>query len=282
MSFDEAFCNREYNNRLAIPEHPGIFQRWKTEAATARRRLGCLLDLPYGDSSGERLDLFPAAADGAPLLVFIHGGYWRSMDKSDFSWVASDYVAHGVSVAIVNYDLCPMVSVEDIVRQMLRAFAWLYRSAELYGYDRERIVASGHSAGGHLTAMMMAAQWSRYGEGLPNDLIHGGFALSGLFDLEPLKYATFLHPDVKLDDRDVERLSPAWMPTATHAPLVTSVGTLESSEFKRQSALIAKRWRANFRRDIPAVGCNHLTICDEFANPTSPLFRAALDLCEAR
>lgn len=282
MNYTVEFCEREYNARAAIPDHPQIFARWAEQAAATRRLRACLVDLPYGESSAEKLDLFPARSDNAPLFVFIHGGYWRSLDKSDFSWIAPPLVNHGIAVALLNYGLAPKTALEDIVRQMLRALAWLYRNADRYGFDPERIYVSGHSAGGHLTAMAMAALWDVYAPDLPRNLVKGGLAISGLYDLEPLVHAPFVNVDLKLDVRRARRLSPAYMPPTTRAPLYTAVGALESSEFRRQNALIGKRWPQNFVRDVPTPGCNHLTVCDELANPASPLFDAAIELVRRR
>ena len=282
MKYTPDFCDREYNARLAIPDHPQIFARWADQAAATRRLRACLLDLPYGASPAEKLDLFPARAAAAPLFVFIHGGYWRSFDKSDFSWIAPPLVGHGVAVALPNYGLAPKTPVEDIVRQVLRSLAWLYRNAQRYDIDRERIYVAGHSAGGHLTAMMMAALWPALAPDLPADLVKGGLAVSGLFDLEPLVHAPFVNVDLQLDLGRARRLSPALMPAATDAPLYLAVGALESSEFKRQSDLLAKRWPRAFRRRVPAPGANHLTVCDELANPGSALFDAVLELIRTR
>jgi arylformamidase len=278
MKYTVDFCDREYNARAMIPDHEAIFGRWMEQGAATRRMRACLIDVPYGDSAAERLDIFPSRGDDAPLLVFIHGGYWRSLDKSDFSWIARAYNDHGVTVALPNYGLAPAVPIEDIVRQVLRALAFLYRNAERYGFDRNRIYVSGHSAGGHLTAMTMAALWPVFGRDLPRDLVKGGLPISGLFDLEPLLYAPFVNKDIHLTPARVPPLSPAYMPPATSAPFITSVGGDESGEFHRQSRLLASRWKKNFVRDVPMPGFNHLTVCDELANPASPLFDAMLDL----
>lgn len=282
MRYTVEFCEREYNARAAIAEHAQIFARWAEQAAATRRAGSVLLDLPYGEVDAEQLDLFPAGSGTAPLFVFIHGGYWRSLDKSDFSWIAPPLVDRGIAVALLNYALAPQTSLEDIVRQTLRALAWLYRNADRYGFDRERIYVAGHSAGGHLTAMTMVALWHVYAEDLPRNLVKGGLAISGLYDLEPLVYAPFVNVDLKLDVRRARRLSPAYMRPATPAPLYTAVGALESSEFHRQSALIGKRWMQNVVRDVEVAGCNHLTVCDALADPASPLFDAAVELVHGR
>jgi arylformamidase len=271
-------CDREYNARASIPEHPRILASWAERGAATRRQRAGLLDLPYGESVAERLDLFPKPREGGPLLVYIHGGYWRSLDKSDFSWIAPPFVDHGVAVAVINYGLAPATSIEEIVRQTLRAMAWLYRKADDLGFDPQRMYVAGHSAGGHLTAMMLAALWSRYAADLPDDLVKGALAVSGVFDLEPLVHAPFVNVDLQLDLERASALSPARMLPATKAPMYTAVGGNESSEFKRQSALLAKRWRQNVVREVPMAGFNHLTVCEELANPASPLFDAALEL----
>ncbi len=282
MDYTIEFCEREYNARAAVPDHPQIFARWAEQAAATRRLRACLLDLKYGDSAAERLDLFPARSDGAPLLVFIHGGYWRSLDKSDFSWLAPPFVNHGISVALINYGLAPATPMEEIVRQVLRAHAWLYRNADGYGFDPNRIFVCGHSAGGHLTAMMLAALWPTLAPDLPADLVKGGLAISGLFDLEPLIYAPFVNADLLLNSERARKLSPAKIVVETRAPLITAVGAHESAEFKRQSELVARAWRRNVVRHLTVAGANHLTVCDELADPASPLFDAALDLVHRR
>jgi arylformamidase len=276
------FCEREYNARAAIPDHPQILARWAERGAQTRRLRACIIDLPYGESAAERLDLFPAHADGAPLLVFIHGGYWRSLDKSDFSWLAPPFVSQGVAMALLNYGLAPRTSMEDIVRQVLDALAFLYRNAERLGFDAQRIFVAGHSAGGHLTAMALAALWPVRAEDLPADLVKGGFALSGLYDLEPLLHAPFINGDLQLDRARVARLSPAWLPPATRAPLYTAVGGLESDEFKRQTRLIAARWPRNVRREVPASTAHHLSVVDELVRSDGALFDAALELIRHR
>jgi arylformamidase len=275
---DSAFYEREYNARAAIPEHPQIFAGWAERGAVTRRMRACLLDLPYGDTPPERLDLFPSRQDAAPLLVYIHGGYWRSLDKSDFSWLAPPYVQHGVSVALLNYGLAPTASIEDMVRQQLKALAWLYRNGDRLGFDPERIVVTGHSAGAHLTAMMMAALWPTYAPDLPANLIKAGLAISGIFDMAPLVQAPFVNVDLRLDLARARKLSPALMPPATQAPLITAVGALESSEFHRQTALLSRAWKSVLRRSMSLAGTHHLSVVEELASPASALFDAALEL----
>lgn len=273
MHDPRTYYSDQYNARAMIADHARIFTRWQKESAQVRRSQAGLLDIAYGESAGERLDFFPARLPGSPILVFIHGGWWRSLDKSDFSFVAAPFTRAGFNVILTNYTLAPMASIEEIVREQLRALAWVYRNAEAYDADRERLVVAGHSAGAHLAAMMMAAQWPRYAGDLPHDMIKAGILLSGLYDLAPLPHADFVNVDLKLDHHSARRLSPALLPQSHPIPFLTSVGGLESDEFKRQNALIVQEWRGAHRGDVPLPDAHHLSICDEFCREESDLFR---------
>ena len=268
----------QYNARAAIPDHPQIFSRWQTDSALARRTHAGVLDVAFGESDGERLDFFPATKRGAPLLVFIHGGWWRSLDKSDFTFVVPPFLAAGCNVALTNYTLAPHASLEEITRQQLRALAWLYRNADQYEFNRERIIVAGHSAGAHLAAMMMAAQWSVFGEDLPTDLIKGGILMSGLYDLDPIRYAEFVNVDLKITPENALHLSPGFMPLSHAIPFITAVGDEESDEFKRHTALLSKNWQASHTADVLMPEINHLTICDAFANEEHALCKASCEL----
>jgi arylformamidase len=272
---DAAFYSREYNNRELVPDHGVYLQRWAADSAKARATMACQLDLRYGDAPGETLDLFPARKGDGSCLLFIHGGYWRALDKKDHSFLAPAWVDAGVSLAVVNYDLCPKVTVEEIVRQMLRASCWLWLHAADYGMDEDRLYVAGHSAGGHLTAMMMAALWPALDERLPKDLFKGGLAISGLYDLRPLVHVDWLNGDLRLDEAQALKSSPAFLPAATRAPVMTCVGGSESSEFRRQNALFGERWRGAFAGDIPMPGRHHFSVLDGLAEPSSALFAGA-------
>jgi arylformamidase len=272
---DQAALTREYNNRELVPDHPQYFARWQQASERARATMTCKRDLRFGDGPKETLDLFPARKGDGTCMMFIHGGYWRALDKADFSFLAPAWVDAGVSLAVVNYDLCPAVSIEEIVRQMLRASRWLWLNAEEHGMDQDRLYVSGHSAGGHLTAMMMAAVFPAFDARLPKDLFKGGLAISGIYDMRPLIGVDFLQPDLRLDEESAARLSPAFLPPATRAPLMTSVGGAESGEFRRQTRLLGERWKSVFSGDVAMPGKNHFSVVDGLAEPASPLFRGA-------
>ena len=280
MNLDKDFLDREYNPRAQIPEFADFFVRWKQAAQKARESLPARLDLAYGGAAAETLDLFPAPSAGAPLLIFIHGGYWRVLDKADFSWIAPPYVAAGISVAVLNYALVPKTPLPEIVNQVRRACAWLFGNAATLGIDQSRIFCSGHSAGGHLTGMMLATDWPAVSAALPKRLLAGALTVSGVFDLRPLTHAEFLRKDLGLDEAAARAMSPAFLNLHNDAPLWRAVGALESGEFHRQSELIAAHWPGAVKSGLMDVaGCNHLSVCDAMAMPGNILFetlRAAM------
>ena len=264
---DAAWYDAQYNNRARVPEAPLLLARWAEASVLARSRMTCALDEPYGDELGETLDVFPAQASGSPVLVFLHGGYWRALDKSDHSFVAPAFVQSGAMVVVPNYALCPSVSIEQIALQTTRALAWVARNASRYGGDPRRIVVVGHSAGGHLAAMLLACRWQQVGADLPQRLVSGAMSISGLYDLEPVRQTPFVQADVRLTPASVRRLSPAYFPRP-RGPLVTLVGGLESEEFLRQNQLIRAQWGPGCVPVCEALpGLNHFTVLHDLVDP---------------
>lgn len=276
---DPAELDREYNARAAIPDAAAILQRWADESTAVRRRCAGLYDLRYGSTPAERLDFFPAAAPDAPLFVFLHGGYWRSLDKADHAFVAPPLTARGIAVAVANYDLCPNVSIATIVEESARAVAWLAREGRAHGAGADRIVVGGHSAGGHLAAMMLARDWRA--DGFASCPVAAGLSLSGVHDLRPLVRFSG-NADFKLDDAEAARLSPVLLPPTTGASLAIAVGGAETDEFLRQSRLMWDAWPANRPKGMagPLVvpGKHHFDVVVEHADAGSALTRATLAL----
>jgi arylformamidase len=273
-SLTAEFVEREYNNRALVPDHPAYFARWEKDSAFVRATLACDLDVAYGPDPRQRIDLFPAER-ARGTLVFIHGGYWRSLDKSVFSWLASSWVAAGVSVAIPNYRLAPRVPVEDIVEDAIAAANWLFLNGVKHSIATERVVLSGHSAGGHLAAAIFATPWSR----LKFDpaRIVGGVPFSGVFDFAPLLQSS-MNADLRLDAASAARLRLDDKRPTLAAPLVIAAGGAESSEFQRQSRLLAEAWRPQVRSLLLLPGLNHFNIVDSFAERGQPLHDATLAL----
>lgn len=274
MSIDR-HLETQYNARAAVPEHVQIQADWKRRSEAMRAQRRCTLDLAYGDGERQKIDLYPADAPNAPLHMYVHGGYWQRGERRDNHFVAEGLGDHGVNVALVGYDLCPAVSIEEVVSQVRAALAWLWRRADSLGFDADRIQVSGHSAGGHLTAMLMATHWPDQGADLPADLIHSGIAISGLYTLEPLRH-TSINEAVGMDAETARRLSPALLPRAASAALTLAVGGLESAEFHRQADTLAGRWRGTGGElsvlEVPDT--NHFTIVESLAGDGVLLERA--------
>ncbi|WP_374673731.1 alpha/beta hydrolase [Ideonella sp.] len=278
---DPAWLDAEYNARAAIADHPAIFERWRAASGLARSQLPCELDVAYGADPAERLDVFPAG-DGAPVLVFVHGGYWRSLDKADHRFIAPSFVADGAAVVLPNYSLCPAASIEQIAVQTARAVAWVLQHIREFGGDPSRVALAGHSAGAHLVAMLLCCRWKDVAPGLPLQPLQGGLGISGLYDLEPVRQAPFLADDLRLTPASVRRLSPAFFPRPRR-PLYAVVGGDESSEFHRQTQLIRDQWGPT---SVPVcetlVGQHHLSILTSLADPAGRLHDLALRLLTLR
>ena len=287
-SFDPVWLDAQYNNRARVVDSAALLAAW-TEASR-RARDGSprkALDIAYGDGPSETLDIFPAEVPDAPVVVFVHGGYWRSLDKSDFSFVAPSFVADGATVVVPNYALCPAVTIEDIALQMVKAVAWTWRHAAQYGANPQRLALVGHSAGGHLAAMLLSCRWRQVAEDLPMQPLAGALAISGLFDLEPLRHTPFLQGDLRLTPSQVAHCSPAFFPRpkvgTNSGKLYTTVGADESDEFLRQNQLIRDQWGPTAVPVCETVpGRNHFTIMESLADPRGRLHDLALRLVELR
>jgi arylformamidase len=276
----ELDLEREYDNRANVPEHPEIMAGWARDAADYRSaRTGhSELGLRYGPHERQTIDLFePDAADGGrPLIVFIHGGYWRSLEPSLFSHLAAGANARGFSIALPGYRLCPEVTVADIIEDIRSACLFLHRRFGL------RLIACGHSAGGHLAAAMAATDWRRTAADAPPDLLRHGLGISGLFDLRPL-LATSVNQSLRLDVVAAEAASPAFWPLPPGVQFEAWVGAAETSEYLRQSRLLAESWgQAGARTRFSTVaGANHFTAPAPLAQPGSTLTEALVNLCDA-
>jgi arylformamidase len=273
---------KEYDNRARVPEHPQIFARWQRQAAAYREAArDAELGLAYGPSARQTVDLFPAKNrkldddNATPLALFIHGGWWRSLEPSMFSQVAAGPNARGISVAVAGYDLCPQVSVAAIIGQMRDACLWLWRR------KRRRIMVYGYSAGGHLAACMLAQDWPAFASDAPADLVPSVYAISGVYDLTPVLKIS-VNEDLRLDDAQARAVSPLHGRAPRGRTLDAVVGTLESAEFRRQSRVIVDAWSGNSQTRYEEIaGVNHFTIVDALADPASAMTARVSDLAFA-
>lgn len=271
----------QLNLRARWPEHREHFQAWAEDSRKARERLKGYVELAYGSSSGERLDLFPVAGNpDAPLLVFIHGGYWQSLDKGDFSYLAPAFAEAGIAYASINYDLAPKVSIPTMVQQVRRALAWLGANGRQYGVDVSRLAVAGHSAGGHLASLAVEPEWMA-AAGFAPDSIRGAISISGVYDLEPIRLS-FHQAVLRLTLEDAQAWSPLRAGLRSRAPLVLTVGEEETEEFLLQQDEFAAAMRTLGRPvqvvDMPAR--QHFSALDALGEADHALHHAVRALFE--
>jgi arylformamidase len=265
----------QYNPRESVPEYPQLAKKRAEQARRVRRSAKSWLGVPYGSSPREKLDIYPADHPGGPVLVYIHGGYWRSGSKEDNCNFVPVFTERGASVVIVEYDLCPTVTVSDIVRQTRSAIAWVYRNILRYSGNPAKIYVSGHSAGGHLTAMALAHDWPS--EGLPRDLIKGAVATSGVYDLDVVMRIS-VQEQVKLTPELAKENSPFHHPPLPVSPVIVAVGGAEPKGWQQMSEDFSKlcKERGLDCEYLIIPGANHYTMSEHLADADSPLAQAML------
>ena len=265
----------EFNPRATARNVDARVAAYADASAATRARLNPVLDVRYGSGEKETLDIFPADAPNAPVHLFIHGGYWRAMDKSNYSFIADVFHPAGATTVLVNYDLCPTVTLDTIVAQTMRCIAWTFRNIAQYGGDPNRLYVSGNSAGGHLTAMALAHDWEA--EGLPGDIIKGAIPVTGVFDCEPVPDIT-VNELVRLDRETARRLSPLRNPPRRALPVLVAVGGAEPRLWigmsKDYAALCREHGLECEYMELP--GHDHFDIARAVGDAESPLAQAML------
>ena len=267
-----------YNISAARGGLDDVMQAWSASSAAFREQADASLDCTYGSGERERIDIFRCGASDAPLYVYLHGGYWQRGDKSLYSFVAAPFLNAGVDVAIIGYPLCPQVSMTDLVSKLRQAIGWLYLNASELGVNRERINLSGHSAGGHLTAMVVCCDWPDFDKKLPRELLKTAIPLSGLYQLEPL-LQTSISDALHLTSEEVNGLSPASLQPGAQIPLLTIIGGAETAEFFRQTDLLIENWSGSLPQIERHVepGVDHFDLINRLASPDSQVFQRVIN-----
>jgi arylformamidase len=269
----------QYNPRVSVPEYPELAKLRAAQARKVRESAKSWLNVAYGNSPRERLDIYAADKAGGPVLVYIHGGYWRSGSKEDNCNFVPTFTRRGATVVLVEYDLCPSVTVTDIVRQTRAAIGWTHKNITRYGGDPSRLFVAGHSAGGHLTAMALAHDWTK--DGLPNDLIKGAAATSGVYDLEMVMRIS-VQEQVRMTPEVARQNSPLLLPPQVKCPLLIAVGGAEPKGWQQMSEDYYQFCKDNGVEATYLVEpeANHYTITERLLDDRRPVTQAMLKQLE--
>ena len=286
LTFHEKFSPQEfeqqYNLRLGRPDYEQtVIPGWLKDSESARENLDCKIDIRYGDGEKQKLDVFSCADSTAATLLYFHGGYWQRGDKSIYSFIASPFVAAGVNVVVIGYDLCPQITLTKITDQAREALAYVYLQSDALGINKDRLSVMGHSAGGHITEMMMGTHWPAFNNRLPVDLIKAGIPVSPLSLLEPVRRTEGLNTGIQMDEAEAESQSPMLNhPPVTNAPQLVVVGGSETDEFHRQALMYYEAFNTADRTmelyHVPDV--DHFDELNVLVNPSSPFFKKTLAL----
>jgi arylformamidase len=278
LDYTQQELDYNYDQRALVLNFQEYFDRYDADSKRVRAALDCRLDVSYGLSEIETLDIFPAGKAGAPVVLFIHGGAWTRQSKDVVSYPAEHFVAAGANFIAINFGLVPAVTLDEQIRQARAAIAWTYREAAGFGADPERLYVVGHSSGAHVTGMTMVTDWDRE-FGLPRDVIKGAMAFSGMYELEPVRLSA-RNEYMKLDHDAVDRNSSIRHIPDDGPPLIIGCGGAEHEEFRRQTKAFAEAWRAAGRpcQEFDLPGLNHFDVSFEFVDPKCPAMIAMLQM----
>jgi arylformamidase len=281
--YEQESLDTQYNNRLHVPDYTDYLNRWELLSRQTEQKLPVIKDLPYGNLQRERLDIYPSLEPRSKTLIFIHGGYWQMLDKSMFHFVANGFHPYGVTTVLLNYPLAPEVSIDQIVLSCRKAIKWLYSNVSAFNGDPDQMYVAGHSAGGHLAAMLMVTDWELFDPGLSANVLKGICAVSGLFDLVPIHHS-YINKVLKMDIETAKWNSPVRLEPSSSCPLIVAVGEAESAEFNDQSKELYTCWKNkgidNQLLQLP--GQNHYSIADTIVDPQSSLYLALRQLMKIK
>jgi arylformamidase len=281
--YNQELLDNQYNTRLQVPEYADYYNRWEQLSSKTEQKLPGIKDVSYGNLQRERLDIYPSVQPRSKTLVFIHGGYWQTLDKSMFRFIANGFYAYGITTVLITYPLAPEASIGQIVSSCRKAIQWLYGNLAAFNGDPDQMYVAGHSAGGHLAAMLMATDWKAFDPHLPNNILKGVCTVSGLFNLEPIQRA-YLNAVLKIDEETAKWNSPARLEPLSACPLIVAVGEAESAEFKDQSQELYRSWKDK-GADIQLLllpGQNHYSIAEAVVDSQSLLHEALRELMKLK
>ena len=262
-----------YNVRLLVDDFDGLIEKWSKWSEDFRANADSSLNCQYGDGEKDKLDIFRCGKPNAPLFIFIHGGYWERGDKSIYSFIAQSFLSSGIDVALIGYQLCPGASMTNIVDKIREAIVWIWNNADEYSISKNRINVSGHSAGGHITGMILATDWKEVSKNLPDNLVKTGIPISGLYQLNPIRETTIADA-LGLDDAESLALSPHFFEPQTQAPILVTLGGGETSEFHWQTDNFVNKWKG-FKASLDYFAepdVDHFGVVERLANLESQIF----------
>lgn len=261
-SYDPAWLDHQYNNRLHVPQFQDYLNRWERQSRETEAALPVTRDIRYGPLPRERLDIFAADTPAAKTLLFIHGGYWHLFDKTLFYFLARSFRARGITTLLLNYPRAPEHTPDQMVLSCRRAVQWLYHHGAAYGAPPHQLYVAGHSAGGHLAAMLLATDWSRSDAGVPANGLKGAVLVSGLFDLEPIRLS-YINQVLAMDEAMAARNSPLRLQPRAGCPVVVAVGQQETAAFQDQSRGLYEAWKEKAAMQLLVVpGANHFSVVE--------------------
>ena len=273
--YTEMELEKQYNVRDSRTDYETkIFPDWVSRSLKVQECLSCKLDLSYGLANKQKLDFFPSIKKHSPTLIFFHGGYWQRGDKSVYSFIAEPFVKNNINLIVVGYSLCPIVSITEIVKQSREALIWIWKNSIRLGIDSGQLIVSGHSAGGHITGMIMGTNWTHFSEDLPIDIIKGGVPISALNLLEPILYTT-INNSLNMNVEEAKAQSPIFSPPITNAPQLVVCGEAETDEFHRQSNIYFEKFKTEKRKIERYIvpNADHFDEMNDLSNENSEFFQ---------
>ncbi len=270
--YDQAALDKQYNNRLHVPDYAAHLRSWEMRSRQTEKEFPVVKNIPYGELPREQVDIYPSLFPSSKTLIFIHGGYWHKFDKSSFQFIANAFRKYCITTVLINYPLAPVVSIDQIAASCRKAVYWLSQNISAYNGDPGQLYISGHSAGGHLSAMLLATDWSHFN--LVPDTIKGACVISGLFNLIPVMLSD-INQSLKMDRETALRNSPVQLLPVTRCPLSIVVGSNETNEILDQSQQLYRCWKESISAEIlPIEGLNHYSIVETMLDPQSCLHQA--------